>query len=380
MRRVVGADHADDAPLEAADQRLPVCRAADGWKHLHGASHVVEVLRGQQKELGARLDAEGGADLHRVLRGLQAQGAGQVRDVQVRARFPGHRGRRRNGDRLRLGRPGFEKVVVGQKRASKRGQHRRVFRMDGEREPKRCHDGSQPCQRSVIGRRFEVWVFVVRRIKDLFPAQAERVSEVSLESDRACIGHRLELLRGRARPDEAPQPEVDLRLAVRKRRLRLQHTGAIDRRHRVRHVQHDGDPARGRGSGHRREVLFLRKARVAAVDVDVHRARQHVHAVHVDLSAVGADRKARLDADDGAVADMHVGVAWPVRRVDRPALDEELSQVRVLESGKVASKECRPRGCFLRPLLHGPAPRPGGSLRVPRRAVLAPSAASRRRW
>src|SRR5438876_5565108 len=58
MRRVVGADHADDTPLEAADQRLPVCRASDGWKHLHGASHMVEVLRGQEEELGARLDAE----------------------------------------------------------------------------------------------------------------------------------------------------------------------------------------------------------------------------------------------------------------------------------------------------------------------------------
>ena len=231
--------------------------------------------------------------------------------------------------------------------------------MDRQRQAQLRHHRRQPGERPVVGGRFQVRIVDAGRVEDLLAAEAERISEVRLEADRARGRHLLEILRRGARADQTPQAEVDSRLAVRERGLRLEHARAVDRRHGVRHVDHDGHPAGSRRIGQAGEVFLLGKARVSAVDVDVDRSGKHVHPSCVEhFSGIGG--QARLDAHDHPVADEHVDATRALGRVDGPALDQELSQVPGLEFERAASRQSAPRECFLRRLPPGPArPRDG---------------------
>ena len=249
--------------------------------------------------------------------------------------------------------------------------------MDRKRQTELRHHRGQAGEGAVVGRRFEVGVFDTRRVHHLLPAQAEGVGEVCLEPDRPRRGHAFELFGCGARAQQSPEPEIDPRLAAREGGLRFEHAGAVDSRHRVRHVEHGCHPARRRGLGEGSEVFFFRESRVAAVDMHVDAARQDIHAAGVDLVAPGG--QACFDSRDHSVGDMHVHLPRPIRRVDRASFDEELSQVRDLECETAASKRCAPRGCSPLPLLRGRERRPVESHRDRRRGAPALSAASRRR-
>src|SRR5206468_9580728 len=119
--------------------------------------------------------------------------------------------------------------------------------------------------------------------------------------------------------------------------------------------------ARRTGFGERREVLLLRKTRVAAVNMDVDRARKDVQARAVD--GLFAAAKTGIHTGDHAVADHDVNLPRALLGVDGPVLEEELSQVGGLARETAASRECPLPECSLRRLLLCPAPRRGGSPR-----------------
>ena len=85
-----------------------------------------------------------------------------MRDVKVNARFPGYGCRRRDRHCFGVGRPRFEKVVVGEQRPPKRGKNRRIFGVDCKRQAELRDHRREAGQRAVIGGRFEVGILDAR--------------------------------------------------------------------------------------------------------------------------------------------------------------------------------------------------------------------------
>src|SRR5206468_7168152 len=81
VRSVVGADDRDHASPEPVDQSSTVGFGADWRKHLHRRAHAVEIAGAEEEELRTRLERQLRADAHRILGGLQSQGAREMRDV-----------------------------------------------------------------------------------------------------------------------------------------------------------------------------------------------------------------------------------------------------------------------------------------------------------
>jgi hypothetical protein len=124
--------------------------------------------------------------------------------------------------------------------------------------------------------------------------------------------------------EQAIQAEIDTGFTGGDRVLGGQRLGVAGRRNGVRHVEHRGDAAEGRGRGSARPVLLVRIARVAEMHVHVDGAGQNVQAARIEGLARERHRLVGADRDDAAVLDRDAGCDHAVMRHHRAVADDEV--------------------------------------------------------
>ena len=311
VRCMVGRNHIDSAVGQRRKQRLLVALLAHRRIDADDAAEAGIVVGRQKQVLRAGLAGDVDAARLGLAQRPQLFGRGDMQDVDAAAgpfgqdrgaahRLDRHHRRPRGDMRERIDAARFahpqlaadhDRIGLGMQRHALAGRRDHLERLQ---------------HRTGIRRR----------------NRAEGVAHVELEADRGLGQFRR--VRDGVLAEQRIEPEIDVGFLRCHLVLGREQFGRADRRDRVRHVEHGGDAAEGRGRRAARKVLLVRIARIAEVHVHIDRAGQHVHALGVERLARLRHRRVGTDRENQAVLDGDARLDDAVRRHHLAAADDEI--------------------------------------------------------
>ena len=303
VRRMVGAEHVDDAVGHALPDAFAVARLAYRRVHLDERAEACIVLGRQRQMVRSGLAA---GDI------LVAGEKGDLlcrRDVEhmnAGAKPPGDADQPLGGgQRRRLVAPDrVRRRVAGKALTEPGAQTVLVLGMEGSAAPRAGQDGGHArivLDQKVAGRRSHEDLDARR------PGQPLQLAELGRVVARAAD----------------PEREVAMHAAGGARKLVGQRLGAGGERPGVRHLEHRCHAAEDGRAGAALQILLVLQAGLAEMDLAVDHARQDVKAAAIDPLA-GGSLSERPDAGDAAADDADVAKARAVLVDDGAACQDDV--------------------------------------------------------